>query len=72
MAKIILLVLAAVAIYWFFSGRQKRQTHRQTKQAAAEKMVVCAHCHLHIPESESVAANGSHFCCEEHRRLGVS
>ncbi|MEI6416040.1 MAG: PP0621 family protein, partial [Pseudomonadota bacterium] len=35
-----------------------------------EKMVVCAHCHIHVPESEAVTADEHHFCCEEHRQLG--
>jgi uncharacterized protein len=34
-----------------------------------EQMVACAHCGLHVPESEGVRAGGF-FCSEEHRRLG--
>ena len=36
-----------------------------------EQMVACAHCGLHVPESESVRSAGEFFCSEEHRRLGV-
>jgi uncharacterized protein len=35
-------------------------------------MVTCAHCHLNVPESESVASDGQHYCCDEHRQLGSS
>ena len=35
-----------------------------------EQMVACAHCGLHVPESEAVRGGGSVFCCDEHRRLG--
>lgn len=37
----------------------------------AEQMVACAHCGLHVPESEGVRGNGAFFCSSEHRRLGV-
>lgn len=37
----------------------------------AEQMVACAHCGLHVPESEGVRDNGAFFCSAEHRRLGV-
>ncbi|MBL8435812.1 MAG: hypothetical protein JNL99_12865 [Zoogloea sp.] len=35
-----------------------------------EQMVACAHCGLHVPESEAVRGGGSVYCCDEHRRLG--
>ncbi len=35
-----------------------------------EQMVACAHCGLHVPESEGVRGGGSVYCCDEHRRLG--
>jgi len=72
MAKILLLALVALAIFWLFFGRHKRPSDRGSKPSAkVERMVVCAHCHLHVPESESVVADGRHFCCDEHRKLGT-
>ncbi|MDD3328093.1 MAG: PP0621 family protein [Zoogloea sp.] len=35
-----------------------------------EQMVACAHCGLHVPESEGVRGGSSFYCCDEHRRLG--
>jgi len=35
-----------------------------------EQMVACAHCGLHVPESEGVRAGGGFYCSDEHRRLG--
>jgi len=74
MAKIILLILALLLVYWVFSSRRKgRQPVNDDKpEKMAEKIVVCAHCQLHVPESESVVFDGRHYCCEEHRRLGTS
>jgi hypothetical protein len=35
---------------------------------AAEQMVVCSHCGLHVPQQEAVAADDKYYCCAEHRR----
>lgn len=36
--------------------------------AAAEKMVACAHCGIHLPESEAVRGqNALPYCCDAHR-----
>lgn len=36
-----------------------------------EQMVACAHCGVHVPESEGVRSEGGFFCSEAHRRLGA-
>lgn len=35
---------------------------------AVERMVECAHCGLHVPESEAVMDGGRAFCGEAHRQ----
>jgi uncharacterized protein len=74
MAKIILLILALLLVYWVFSVRRKGKQPASggKSEKVVEKIVVCAHCQLHVPESESVVFDGRHYCCEEHRRLGAS
>ncbi len=32
-------------------------------------MVACAHCGVHLPESEATQKNGKHYCCEEHLKV---
>jgi uncharacterized protein len=75
MTKLFLLVVAVAAFIWVFFGRRKNQaegTGEQSPARATENIVVCAHCHLRIPESESVNSAGRHYCCDEHRKLGAS
>ncbi len=33
---------------------------------AAEKMVACAHCGLHVAQSQALSAQGRYFCSSEH------
>lgn len=37
-------------------------------EPGVERMVECAHCGLHIPESEAVKDEALAFCSEAHRR----
>jgi len=37
-----------------------------------ERMVACARCGVHLPESEALEGDGGRFCSEEHRRLGAA
>ena len=46
-------------------GRQREAEHPEIEQ-----MVACAHCGLHVPESEGLHGAGGFYCSEEHRRLG--
>lgn len=43
---------------------------RPASGGAPERMMACAHCGIHVPESEGVRGGGAFYCCEEHRRLG--
>lgn len=71
MGKLILFLLFVVAVYWWL--RKQRPGDRREQAGAtgeaAETMVSCHHCGLHVPLKESVAGNGRHYCSEEHRRL---
>ena len=31
-------------------------------------MIVCAHCGVHVPESEAIRDDGKLYCSEEHRK----
>ena len=74
MLKAILLISALLLVYWIFWGQRKRDARdippEGNAPASPEKMVICAHCQLHVPESECLTAAGRHYCCEEHRKLG--
>lgn len=71
MSKFFLLILFGVLLYLVLN-RAKRapQEKRDAVPSAAETMIECAYCGLHVPQGESVIAGNQRYCCEEHRRLG--
>ena len=69
MSRLLLLIIAALLVYWILrsyrKGLLKSQRHRD---AAGEDMVRCAHCGVNLPKSESCTSEGDFFCSQEHQR----
>jgi uncharacterized protein len=65
MSRLFLLVAIAVVVYLLFKSYRKSAPRQD--QAAAEDMVRCAHCGVHLPKGESIMADGNFFCGAEHR-----
>lgn len=79
--NLLIFILVLIVIWWV-----RRALHRPTggggsfgtrggaRDEAAdgpERMLACAHCGVHVPESEGVRDGEAFFCSEDHRRLGV-
>ncbi len=75
-------LLAYLAWRWYQAQQQRRENGAAERSAepstgsdhgtedGAEKMVRCAECGIHLPESEALPAPGArHFCSEAHRSL---
>lgn len=72
--KILFFLLIGIVVYLLLGKRRAARTARKEPPSsaagpAAEAMVSCAYCGLHIPASESLEIEGRHYCGEEHRRL---
>jgi len=68
LAKIILVVLGLLLAYWLLRGYRRHIERGNAPSAGAtEDMVRCERCGVHLPRSESVAAQGKHYCSVEHR-----
>jgi uncharacterized protein len=71
LSKVLLLILAAVVVWWLIKGFRRKDAARDAPEAAPEQMVNCSHCGLYLPQSEAIAEGGKFFCCAEHRRKAV-
>jgi len=80
--NLLIFILALIVIWWVRRAlhrlqdgraRARERSHRRDagESARPELMRACAHCGLHVPESEGVRDGDTFFCCDEHRRLGV-
>jgi len=67
--KYLLLIALVAVIWWVVKNRSGRPMQRPSKTSAApEMMVICAHCGVHLPQSDSIVENGLNFCSEAHRQ----
>lgn len=61
------------AVVWLIRGGRRHGVSGPAaptpaaRQAAAEQVVACAHCGLHLPQSEAVSGAADWFCSEAHR-----
>ena len=69
MSKLIMLV-AVLALAWWLIRRALRELRKDVPPpVAAEDMVRCSRCGVHLPRSESVSSADKPYCSEEHARL---
>lgn len=71
MAKFLLLILLAIVISLLWRHAKQRaadSAKRATRVAPPERIVACAYCGVHVPESEAVADDGQMFCGDSHRQ----
>jgi uncharacterized protein len=68
LSKLLLLILAFVAVWWLVKGFRRKDAAKDAPEAAPEQMVTCSHCGLYLPQNEAIAEGGEFFCCAEHRR----
>lgn len=67
--RFLLLALVIYVIY-FWLRRAAARARNTAAPPAQENMVVCAHCGVHLPQSDSIAAGARFYCTEEHRIAG--
>ena len=82
--KYLLVLVVVLVMAWVLMGRRRKRgdgdgssgqatPHKRDAAgpAAPQQMLSCAHCGVHLPESESVAnPQGQPFCSEAHRLAG--
>ena len=69
MSRLFFLLAIVVAIYLLVRsyGKNATQQDKSVTKDAAEDMVRCAHCGVHLPKSESMLVSGKFFCSAAHR-----
>ena len=64
--KLILVMLLGWIGFTFFKKIINPKESNKVSSDSGQKMVACAVCDTHIPESEAMIKNGKTFCSKEH------
>ncbi len=70
MLKLLLLGVLAAIIWLAWKKSLSSSAPRAPAPRREERMVACAHCGVHLPEGEAIAAGEKHFCSAAHRDAG--
>jgi len=80
MGKLVLWMAVIAAVYLAYkltlvSQRRSERSARDARERDAralrgEPMRRCAHCGVHLPDSEALAAGGLHYCSRAHLDAG--
>ncbi|MEO7114737.1 MAG: PP0621 family protein [Caldimonas sp.] len=68
--KLILFLVAVFVLLWLLRGALGRRDGGRTPPAAppaAQTIVACAYCGLHLPRDEALPGRGGVFCGDAHR-----
>ena len=68
--KYVLLVVVVLGVLWLVRTSRRRVEPPKPPAGDAprhEAMLVCAHCGVHLPQSEALPGRGGVFCDEAHR-----
>lgn len=68
MSRLLFLLAVVIVVYLLLRSFRKQPPKQQDVPAAAEEMVRCAKCGVHLPKSESILAGGNFYCSDAHRR----
>ncbi|WP_048811797.1 PP0621 family protein [Methylobacillus flagellatus] len=68
MLKLLLLAIIFWLIYAILKHYRNSVQKRPPSRSSPEDMVQCAHCHVHLPRSESVKSGALHYCSDAHRQ----
>ena len=72
MSRLLFLLAVAGVVFLLLRSFRKRASGQQDVAGAAEEMVRCAKCGVHLPKSESILADGNFYCSDAHRREHAS
>lgn len=70
--KFLLVLVVVVVLLWLMFGRRRGNTAARKPAAppAPAAMIACAHCGVHLPQSDAVGSGAQWFCSEAHRLAG--
>lgn len=68
--RYLLLAVAIWALFILLRHLLKRpEKQRPEEHPKTEDMVACAHCGIHLPESDALKKGNLYYCCREHMQL---
>lgn len=72
MSRLLFLLAVVIAVFLLLRSFRRKPPQQQDVPAAAEEMVRCAKCGVHLPKGESIMSGGNYYCSDACRREHTS
>jgi uncharacterized protein len=69
MSRLLFLAVVVVLVYWLLRAYRRNLPKQNGAPKAAEDMVRCAQCGVHLPQNECIQVDGQCYCSEAHRLM---
>lgn len=71
--KYLIVVVVVAGLFWWLLARPRKASARSRKAATPTvAFVACAHCGVHLPDSDAVMDGQKAYCSEAHKLAGPS
>jgi uncharacterized protein len=71
--KYLIVLVVVVGLLWWLLARPRKASVRSGKPATPTvAFVACAHCGVHLPDSDALMDGEKAYCSEAHRLAGPS
>lgn len=67
--RLIILALLVAGGVWLWR-RFNQRSNSSTPPSPVQKMVCCAHCHVHLPQDRALADSPYWYCSSQHQQQG--
>ena len=71
MGQLLRIIIILLGLWLVLTIVKRALSSRQppsTDKPVVTKMVACAYCGVHVPESEAIHAGNRHYCSTEHQK----
>ena len=74
MTRLLLLIILAFLVFLAIRALRRFKSDKENSKPQSDLLedsfVACAHCGVHIPQSDAIRSGSLMFCSEAHRQLG--
>ena len=66
MSRLLFILFIVALIYWLLKSKRRAPPPQDQQPPAAQDMVRCTYCSVHLPRSEAILKGGKFYCSTAH------
>ncbi len=66
MSRLLFILIIVAFIFWLLKSKRREPPSTNHQTPAAQDMVRCSYCGVHLPRNEAILKGGKIYCCTAH------